>query len=229
MEAADREKLSAAFLLRKEVYLFIASIFRKEPDLEAFAKMKIISGKIDSYVEFWATQEFIAGLREVNKYFADEYESAVTELQTEFARIFYGIDKSSAVYPYESVYLSPQRLLMQEPRDEVVECYAAYKLTLNSDFKEPEDHISCELYFMSYLYGMAAEALKSDSIGEVSHCTESAYNFICNHLIRWVESLSSDLEKCGCSFYSATGVILSQFIKEDKDFLDDFRKLFLNN
>ena len=52
MEAADREKLSAAFLLRKEVYLFIASIFRKEPDLEAFAKMKIISGKIDSYVEF---------------------------------------------------------------------------------------------------------------------------------------------------------------------------------
>ena len=47
--------------------------------------------------------------------------TVLTELAVDYVRAFIGSgnDGFSAAYPYESVYTSPKRLMMQDARDEV--------------------------------------------------------------------------------------------------------------
>ena len=47
------------------------------------------------------------------------------------AFIGHGIDAYSAAYPFESVYTSPKRLMMQEARDEVLAVYRSEGLDLS--------------------------------------------------------------------------------------------------
>ena len=53
--------------------------------------------------------------------------TVLTELAVDYVRAFIGSgnDGFSAAYPYESVYTSPKRLMMQDARDEVLVLYRA--------------------------------------------------------------------------------------------------------
>ena len=51
------------------------------------------------------------------------WDDSVTELAIDFVRTFigHGVNAYSAAYPYESVYTSERRLMMQEARAEVLQ------------------------------------------------------------------------------------------------------------
>jgi len=72
------------------------------------------------------------------------------DLAVEYAGLFLNM-RLVSVAPFESVYTSPEHLLMQEARDEVLSEYRREGLDKVKDFKEPEDHIALELGFMAYL------------------------------------------------------------------------------
>jgi TorA maturation chaperone TorD len=60
------------------------------------------------------------------------------------AFIGHGNNAYSAAYPYESVYTSEKRLMMQDARDEVLAIYRSCHLDKAASWKENEDHIAVE-------------------------------------------------------------------------------------
>ena len=65
------------------------------------------------------------GYRLLATYLSNTWDNSVTDLAIDYVRVFigHGIDAFSAAYPFESVYTSEKRLLMQEARDEVLAIY----------------------------------------------------------------------------------------------------------
>ena len=72
------------------------------------------------------------------------------DLAVDFLHTFIGVtqDREQVAFPYESVYTSPEHLLMQDARDEVLAAYRAAKVVLVDEACEPEDHLAFELEFM---------------------------------------------------------------------------------
>ena len=89
------------------------------------------------------------GYRLLATYLSNTWDNSVTDLAIDYVRVFigHGIDAFSAAYPFESVYTSEKRLLMQEARDEVLAIYRSAGLDKQDTWKEGEDHIALELDF----------------------------------------------------------------------------------
>lgn len=87
------------------------------------------------------------GNRLIATYLSGIWENTLTELAADYMRTFFGHGYSghAAAYPFESVYSSEKRLLMQSARDEVLALYRAAGLSKQESWKEGEDHIALEL------------------------------------------------------------------------------------
>ena len=88
------------------------------------------------------------GYRMICGYLSQADGTVLTELAVDYVRAFIGSgnDGFSAAYPYESVYTSPKRLMMQDARDEVLVLYRAFGLDKQESWKEGEDHIALPVF-----------------------------------------------------------------------------------
>ena len=92
---------------------------------------------------------------------ADDDEFLV--MRFEFNRLFVG-PSSPLAPPYESVYVSPDHLVMGEQTLAVRKIYKQENLQATGQGREPDDFISTELEFAAYLLSqiMDAQATKND-------------------------------------------------------------------
>lgn len=109
---------------------------------------------------------------------------------------------NSSVVPHESVALTG--LVMQQPRDEVLEIMQSFGLTPEEDIHEPADHLGVMLAFWSRLL--------SDT-----QTTEAARSFANKHL-GWVPWIRREL----CARQPDNHVVLSLLILLEA-FLEDYR------
>lgn len=88
----------------------------------------------------------------------DKEETAAAD----FARAFLGagVVNQVAAYPFESVYTSPTRLVMQDAYEAVRQLYHKYGFVKSEDCDLHEDHIALEIQFLAHLSGRAAKFLK---------------------------------------------------------------------
>lgn len=99
------------------------------------------------------------------------------ELEYEFNRLFVGPDRLEAA-PYESVYRSAERVLMQAETMAVRKFYERAGLTLINKNREPDDHLAFELEFACYLL---EKSLQDNGYAELYEA------FLKLHLFQWVE------------------------------------------
>jgi len=97
---------------------------------------------------------FIVGVENLEKYIngITDIDEEIEEKARRFCTLFLNVSPNDVVkhvHPFASVYLSPERLVMQEQRDEALEFYARFGLGVDENFKEPEDHVAAELSFLS--------------------------------------------------------------------------------
>jgi TorA maturation chaperone TorD len=114
--------------------------------------------------------------------------SALDDLLWEYTRLFIGPYRLPAP-PWESVYTSPKRLLMQEAYDAVQDLYREAGLTI-PDIHVLADHIGSELNFLAVLY----ERTETES-GPGKNAAETAERFLSEHLRKWIPAFSRDLEE----------------------------------
>jgi TorA maturation chaperone TorD len=114
-------------------------------------------------------------------------ESVLDDLLWEYTRLFIGPYRLPSP-PWESVYTSPKRLLMQEAYDSVQDLYREAGLTI-PDTHIHADHIGSELNFLAVLY----ERAETESCPGKS-AAETAERFLSEHLGKWVPAFSRDLE-----------------------------------
>ncbi len=124
---------------RASTYSFLSRVYREEltPALLAELVQQMAGEATDE-----AESEGYRTLREyAAKFNLQDLESEATDLAAEYAALFLNMSEHP-VFPFESVYTSPERLLMQEARDQVVAEYREEGLDRTAEFREPEDHLA---------------------------------------------------------------------------------------
>jgi putative dimethyl sulfoxide reductase chaperone len=204
---------------RIKTYALLARIFRKEVDqtfIDELRKMKfpVYSGNKDLDEGNYRFARFLSNI----------WPNSIVDLAVEYNHVFIGgnTDSYSAAYPYESVYTSEWRLLMQEARDEVLHIYHANNLGRADNFKEYEDHICVELEFVQVLAERADRALLNSDEDEAFELFTKQNEFLHEHLLNWVGMFTADVRKFAKNdLYKGAAAFLDGFLETDREFLND--------
>ncbi|WP_230397397.1 TorD/DmsD family molecular chaperone [Novisyntrophococcus fermenticellae] len=168
--------------------------------------------------------ELSEGYSMIQNYLRNSKEESLTDLAVDYAKVFLGAGatENSAAYPYESVYTSSKRIMMQEARDEVLDVYKSKRLVKDNNIKAlPEDHVSLELEFMAFLCEEALSALDlKDSSLVLSSLTEQR-DFLDRHMLNWIHGFCYDIAKyADTEFYKGVGKVTNAFLHLDRSNLD---------
>ncbi|MDE8701725.1 molecular chaperone TorD family protein [Adlercreutzia equolifaciens] len=204
---------------RLATYGMLARLYREEMDAASLKAMMAMRCPINT-----GNADVDAGYRLFHKYLSGAWERTLEDLERDYLRTFIGANTTghSAAYPNESVHTSPERLLMQDARDEILALYRAAGLRSLDSWKMGEDHIAVELEYMQIKTLRAMEALKKDDVETASAEMLCQYHFIVDHLQGWIPFLAQDMLKFAeTDFYRALAYLTRGFIEVDKDFLEN--------
>ncbi|MBU5404795.1 molecular chaperone TorD family protein [Paraeggerthella hongkongensis] len=203
---------------RMATYQFLSRLFRVEVDQELYdtlLAMRFPANTGNDLVD--------EGYRLICGYLSRADGPVLTELAVDYVHAFIGSgnDGFSAAYPFESVYTSPKRLMMQDARDEVLVLYHAAGLDKQESWKEGEDHIALELEFEQILIERAVAACEADDEDACFKLLLSQRNFLEDHLLAWYPMMAKDMEKFPkTDFYRGLGKLTLGFLQNDLEFLD---------
>ncbi len=127
-----------------------------------------------------------------------------------------------AAFPFESVYTSEKRLLMQQARDEVLAIYRAFGIDKDPSWREGEDHIALELEFMGTLCRRTADALRQGDEEAAFNLLETQRNFLGDHVGAWAPLLTVDMRHFAkTDFYRGLACMTDGFLESDGELLAD--------
>ena len=133
-------------------------------------------------------------------------DQELEDLLWEYTRLFVGPYKLPCP-PWESVYTSAKRLMMQEAYDEVQDLYNELGLKMGDPNIMP-DHIGAELNFLAVLFGNL-----HNNPGKRVYYKDIAKRFLDEHLMRWLPQFISDMEEAAnLKFYKALAQVTKDFI-----------------
>lgn len=204
---------------RAATYDLIARLYRTEVDGALLAELSAMRFPAST-----GNESMDRGYRLLASYLSNAWENTAEELAIDFARSFLGngIDSFSAAYPFESVYVSEKRLVMQDARDEVLAIYRAFGLDKVSSWKEGEDHIALEMEFMKTLSLRTAKACKAKDAEEAMRLLTSQRNFMADHLGSWYPMFTADvLRHAKTGFYQGLAHLTEGFVALDVEFLEE--------
>ncbi len=203
---------------RNATYKFLARMFKVEVDKEFYdflCHMKFPANTGDADVD--------KGYRKICSYLSAPRTGVLTELAVDYTRTFIGggNDGYSAAYPYESVYTSPKRLLMQGARDEVLVIYRANGLDKKDSWKDGEDHIALELEFMQIVGERLLDAFRAGEDERVDSLLRTQRHFLEDHLLAWFPMMAADMGRFAkTDFYKGLAQLTMGFLNTDLDFLE---------
>jgi TorA maturation chaperone TorD len=204
---------------RAATYALLSRLLREEVSAESLRRLrKVREGADDSEA---AGEGLILLDRYLSKTESHEEQNVLDELATDYAGLFLNAG-DRPVHPYESVYSSPERLLMQRARVEVRQIYAASGLVLSGG-NEPEDHIALEMEYMNHLCSRTVNASEKGDEESVRAYLKSQRAFLENHLLRWARQFSEDLMRFAATdFYRALGCLIRDFLELEKEFVAEW-------
>jgi TorA maturation chaperone TorD len=217
--AVESINLSDLIMSRMGTYSLLARLFRVEVD-------QLVLDQLQT-TDFTATvddADVAEGYALWQKVQQNTNDRTLQALAIDYVRTFVGSGQSSsgAAYPYESVYTSPMRLLMQDARDKVLEAYQSEGIVKAPDFSDPEDHLALELSFMVYLNGRAMELFGEGKNEEGLSYLRKQLSFLTEHLLNWVPTLCSDIPRFAKEdLYLGLAKVTRGFLYIDRQVLTD--------
>lgn len=154
-------------------------------------------------------------------------DAAVKNLETlkdSYVRLFVGPAALPAP-PWESVYTSHKRLIMQPSTLEIRNAYRARGFIPALYPHVPDDHLALELHFMARLAEESLRACEEGNTQQARETLEASKAFLVDHLGAWVGLFAEKLrEKEEQSVYAAIARALASFIAADTRRLDEMLK-----
>lgn len=189
---------------------FLSMAYLQEVTTDFLERLRDEPPALDGEMGAFAASLAEADLEEVRK-----------ELAAEFARVFLGMS-ASPVAPYESVYTSELRLLMQEARDDVRRLFRAEGFSVATDVRLPEDHIAFELEFMGRMCRKELAALEAGDAEEARRCHEVQRGFFEAHLENWLPAFCADVRKrVRTAFYRGVVELTESYLDAERAALAD--------
>jgi TorA-specific chaperone len=224
MEIIDLQNATA---LRTVLYRNLTRWYSKEIDHKCLLEMNSTLAMFADYNKGRNDNMLEKGI-EIIKNFTGKHSDLtllVDELALKYTTIFLNVSPNGVVkhvHPYESVYLSPNKLVMQDQRDEVLEFYAEQQMGVADNFKEPEDHIAIELAFLQELNKRICKELANNNMDDALDKFEVHSKFMQQHLLKWVHLLGRDLIASDPNgFYAGLANITIGFVKEDYMYVEE--------
>lgn len=218
-EEVGMQELATLMQGRAATYDMLSRLFLKEVDqdyFDALCAMLFPAQTGDVMAD--------AGVRRIVDYLSGSWENTLVDLAVDYARTFltHGIDSYSAAYPFESVYTSKHRLLMQDAYTDVLAQYRSAGVVRDASVNIEEDHIALELEFMGILCARAAAAADSCDEEALTSCLEAQRGFLARHLANWVPRFISDMRRFAqTDFYLGLADYLEGFLRMDAALLDE--------
>jgi putative dimethyl sulfoxide reductase chaperone len=200
---------------RKSMYQFLGRIYKREVDQALLEQMSHMQFSKECHSNL---AELTMGYQMFENYFKEPKIDVLTELAVDYAAVFLGagIADGTVAYPYESVYTSPERLIMQDARDQVLAIYRERGLDKDEALDIPEDHVGLELEFMAYLCHEAKEAIVLNDWSAAAVSLQIQKEFLEHHLLNWMSEFCADIQKCAhVDFYKAIGTITHGYLALD--------------
>lgn len=171
-------------------YTFLSNMFLEEVTEEFLRHMKEQCSLLEGEWERYA-----AGLP------SEDLGVARTEAAADFAALLLNMS-ADPVFPYESVYMSEERLLMRRARDEVLALYRGEGFMCTETLNVPEDHVGIEMEFMARLCDREAKAYAAGDSRAAQAVRGAQRAFLHDHLMKWVPRLCDDLAaRAGTGLY----------------------------
>lgn len=216
--AEENEQIVDVLRGRCRQYSLLARLFREEVDMDQIEDLQGMRFPL-------ATGNDLVdkGYRNLYEYLRGAWDDSVLELAVDYVRTFigHGVNGYSAAYPFESVYTSERRLMMQEARAEVLQTLRENNLKRGT-WNEGEDHIALELEFMQILSQRAADALEQGNEDEAVQELRKSLDFLNEHLLNWFPMMQTDMEKFSrTKFYQGLGYLTLGYLEVDKETLED--------
>ncbi|MDR3315882.1 MAG: molecular chaperone TorD family protein [Coriobacteriales bacterium] len=219
LSAEDTNELIQLCEQRASTYALLSRLYRVEIDETLLHELRALR-----FPARTGNDKVDKGYRLLVTYLGGIWENSLTELAVDYSRVFigHGVDAFSAAYPYESVYTSEKRLLMQEARDEVLAIYRGAGLNKTSSWKEGEDHIALEMEFIQILCQRALDALKKDDGDKAYDLLLTQRNFLTDHLAAWAPMMTADMKRFArTDLYQGLAWLTEGFLETDVEFLQD--------
>lgn len=155
------------------------------------------------------------GLKQVNNWLekCGSDPSKIAALETEFTRLFRGLERAkSPPPPYESVYMD--RGLLYGPSTQLVaDTYHRFKVKARED-NEPPDYIALEMDFMRFLCDQEIAAWETGSAQEFLREEDV---FLCEHLASWIPAFCENVRRSNTSiFYTGLANLIEGWILCDR-------------
>ena len=180
---------AAGALTPSAVFGLLASMYLCKPTADAIGSWRDLMSE--------GVPEPLGDLSEVLERINLNSEEEMQDLLWDFTRLFIGPYRLPCP-PWESVYASEKRLLLQEPSDAVRAIYERLGVEVGTPSVLP-DHIGAELNFM----GILLAKIETGS-GEEDTYRQLSKDFLEEHLRNWIPRFASDLEKAAeTSLYKA--------------------------
>jgi len=164
-------------------------------------------------------------LEEIGAALATQPEELLDKLKDEYTYLFIGPNKLPAP-PWESVYLTKERVLFQESTLNVRRAYLKYSFLPANYPHEADDHLGLELDFMAILSQKAEEHFEKDQIEEMKAVLEDQKAFLQEHLLLWIDDFANDIQKSKTQhFYPLMADLVRHFVKIDAQCVDEILSL----
>jgi putative dimethyl sulfoxide reductase chaperone len=167
----DNELIKACGLL--------GSMYLCKPDRETLDSWRALLSE--------AVPDILSDLKDALEKIDMASDSELEDLLWEYTRLFIGPYKLPCP-PWESVYTSPKRLMMQEAYDEVRDYYNKAGLTVNNQ-GIMADHIGAELNFLAVVLQKAHSDTKKEQ-----YYRDLTRGFLDEHVIKWIPQFARDME-----------------------------------
>lgn len=137
------------------------------------------------------------------------------ELLRDYARLFVGPFELEAP-PYGSLYLEEPDRVCGLSTHEVEEFYKSHGLQLT--LKEPADHVSAELEFMSFLIAEQESAVGSGDEERAADLLEAQRYFFSRYVSLWMSAFAAKIiEHAGTKFYQSLGAATLRHIQNENE------------
>lgn len=214
MSSTNGQSVESSLAYRHSVYDLLRRIFLWKFPLELFAEL-VETAKAGSSREGNGScpdatlRGFLKTLAtESLPYFHRDFHIAYTSL-------FVGPYHLPAP-PYESVYTSPGKLLMQDEAVDVRAAYARNGFQVASVHGAPDDSIGIELEFMCALNKDCFDALREKDHAKALALLSAQQEFCDRHLLKWIPKFCCDIAANSTSqFWQIVAVFTREFVQEE--------------
>jgi len=208
--------------IRQLLYSFLGSSFLYLPNAHQI-KTILHDSLFDELPLVIAGEDFQQGLSLLQTWTKESesraFKEILAELRQDYTAMFIGPGHLLAA-PWESVYLTEERLTFGEPTLAVREFYLRHGLEFAKKNSEPDDHFGLEMEFMSKLIAGQIQNLAEGLQEEAAFFESEQLVFLQEHLLKWTDDFTDNiLNNARTLYFQGLARFTKGYVAWDGDYL----------